>query len=99
MPDDPDMDRPRALLLGFEADPLTDRQAAYDDFTPEEREWFRAHHPWDGEIVTAGEFLRRLWAQHYAIPEPAPTPEPPPFRLSDNRPTRPRQMALFSTRE
>ncbi len=95
MPDDPTMDRPRALLIQMEADPLTDRQVAFDAFTPEEREWFRAHHTWDGEIVTAGEFLFRLRTQRDASPEPAPEPPPTPFRLSDNRPTKARQMALF----
>ncbi len=99
MPDNPDMDRPRALLLQIEADPLTDPQGAFDDLSPEEREWFRDHHTWEGEIVTAAEFLLRLRSQRDASPEPAPEPPLPPFRLSDNRPSKPRQMALFSTKD
>ncbi len=97
MATDSTTDRPRALLLQIEADPLADRQAAYDALEPEEREWFRAHHTWDGEIVTAAEFLYRLRAQQDAIPPAVPLPMPPLFRLAREPATtdRPRQRDLF----
>ncbi len=110
MTDDAATERPRALLLQIAADIRYDRgndakwaeqQALCDSFTPEEWAWFRTHNTWDGEIVTAEEFIRRLKQeteesrQRTVMMAETIAPDATPFRLTADPTHRPRQRDLF----